>query len=177
MLLENETAAVNGAENTAHANPEEAAESQQAEALRGKVRNLEELNDALRELLERRSSDNTEVEGRVVENVKELVLPYVERLKMADLEPQLRAYVETLEANLNNIVSPFTSRLSSSLYNLTPAEIRVANLVREGKSTKEIAYMFNLSRRTIDVHRDNIRRKLGIKNKKVNLRTHLSYIQ
>ena len=142
-----------------------------------KVSNLEEVNNALRELLKRREEDKSEVEGKVVLNVKELVLPYLEKIKLFNLEPKPKAYLEVLESNLNTIVSPFASRLSSSLLNLTPTEIRVANLVKDGKSTKEIAELFNLSRRTIDVHRDNIRKKLGIKNKKANLRTHLSYVQ
>ncbi len=156
---------------------EEAILKQQAQDLLFRVRNLEEVNNALQDLLNRRDDDKSELEGNVVLNVKELVFPYIEKLKMAILDPKENAYVKVLESNLNNIISPFTSRLSSSLLNLTPTEIRVANLVKEGKSTKEIADLFNLSRRTIDVHRDNIRKKLGIKNKKINLRTHLSHMR
>jgi len=156
---------------------EETESAHHIEELHFKTRNLEEVNTALRELLKRRDEDKSELESRVIMNVKELVLPYVEKLKRADIDPQLKTCVEVLESNLSNIVSPFTSRLSSSLLNLTPTEIRVANLVKEGRSTKEIAELFNLSRRTIDVHRDNIRKKLGIKNKRANLRTHLSYMQ
>ncbi len=58
--------------------------------------------------------------------------------------------------------------------NLTPAEIQIANLIKLGKVNKEIAEIKNLSSRTIEFHRNNIRKKIGIKNKKVNLRTYLN---
>lgn len=150
---------------------------QRIDDLEFKARNFEEVNNALRELVKRRDEDKTAWEEKVLLNVRELVLPYLEKLKQGDLEPKLKTCVEVVESNLNGIVSPFTSRLSSSLLNLTPTEIRVANLVKEGRSTKEIADLFNLSHRTIDAHRDNIRKKLGIKNRRANLRTHLSYMQ
>lgn len=41
---------------------------------------------------------------------------------------------------------------------LTPCEMHVAELIREGKSSKEIAGLLKLSKRTIDWHRANIRK-------------------
>ena len=52
-------------------------------------------------------------------------------------------------------------------------EIRVANLVKEGQTNKETAEILCLSKNTIMFHRYNIRCKLGLKNKKINLRSHL----
>ncbi len=135
--------------------------------------NLEEANTALRVLLKKREEDKGDLEEKVLSNVKELVNPYLNRLKNTSLDRQQRAHLELIESNLNDIISPFLRQLSSKYLNLTPREIEVATLVKEGKATKEIAEMLNLSMNAVDFHRKNIRQKLGLKNKKANLRTHL----
>jgi DNA-binding CsgD family transcriptional regulator/PAS domain-containing protein len=134
---------------------------------------LEETNTALRVLLKAREEDKHELEEKVLVNVKELIMPYLKDLKNAGLDTRQKAYLEIVESNLNDIISPFLHQLSSKYLNLTPREIQVATLVKEGKASKEIAEMLNLSMNAVDFHRKNIRDKLGLKNKKANLRTHL----
>lgn len=141
--------------------------------VRERTSNLEEANTALRLMLRKAEEVRSELENTLLSNVKELVLPYVEKLKKSGLNDVQRAYLESLEANLNTITSPFVQGISVSFMNLTPAEIRVADMVKQGKTTKEIAEMLGMSPRTIDTHRYNIRAKLGLKKQKVNLRTHL----
>jgi DNA-binding CsgD family transcriptional regulator len=92
---------------------------------------------------------------------------------MSVLNERWKACVTIPESNLNDIPSPFSRRLSSLHLDLSPAAIEAANLVKHGKTTKKIPAFLNLSRRTIDTHRDNIQRKLGLQNKKANLRAHL----
>jgi DNA-binding CsgD family transcriptional regulator len=104
-------------------------------------------------------------------------MPYIEKLNKSRLDGSQKAYVSILESNLNDIISPFPRRLSSVYLGLTPTEVEVANLVKHGQTTKEIAEVLNLSVRTVDTHRYNMRRKLGISNKKANLRTHLLSIK
>ena len=82
-----------------------------------------------------------------------------------------------LESNLNDIVSSFAKELSSRYLELSPTEIQVATLIKDGKQTKKIADILNLSTNTIVTHRYKIRSKLGLKNKKVNLRAYLQSIQ
>ena len=81
--------------------------------------------------------------------------------------------IQILERNLAEIVLPFSRRLSSKFANLSPTEIRVASLVKQGKTNKEIAEIFHLAPRTIAFHRESIRKKLGLKNQKTNLKTYL----
>ena len=149
-------------------------ERKQAEQeLAMKTHNLQEVNTALRVLLKEREKDQRENEEKILSNVRELILPYVEKLRHSGLVAGQKACVDILEFNLNEIVSPFSSRLSSRFLSLTPTEIRIANLVKGGKSTKEMADLLNVSTRTVESHRDRIRRKLGIKNDKANLRSYL----
>ena len=137
------------------------------------TRNLEEMNTALRVLLKRRDEDKIEMEEKVLLNVKEIVNPYLEKLKKCGLNESQKAYAAILESNLNDIISPFSYRLSSRYSNLTPKEIQVADLIKQGRNTKEIGDLMCLSWKTIKTHRRNIRAKLKITNKKANLRTYL----
>jgi len=141
--------------------------------LEAKTSSLEEVNTALKVLLKRRDKDKSELEEKMLLNVRELVMNYIEKLKKSGLEDRQATWVKIMESNLNDIVSPFLHGLSSKYLKLTPMEIQVADLVKQGKTTKEIAELLNLSKGTIDTHRDNIRKKIGIKNKKINLRTQL----
>jgi PAS domain S-box-containing protein len=138
-----------------------------------KTNELGEVNTALRVLLKQRGHDQEELEERIQLNVKELVLPYLERLKQAGLVAEQSAYLNILESNLNEIVAPFLRRLTAKSRKLTPTEIQVASLVKEGKTTKDIAELLYLSSRTVEFHRNNIRKKLGLNKSKVNLRSHL----
>jgi PAS domain S-box-containing protein len=142
-----------------------------------KAGNLEELNTALKVLLKKREEDKIELEEKVLLNIKELVLPYLERIKRSGLDKSQHAYADILESHLKEIVSSFSYRLSSSYLNLTPTEINVANLVKQGKTNKEIAELLNVSTRTAAFHRERIREKLGIKNQKTNLRSYLLSIK
>jgi len=152
---------------------EEALQERQRE-LDEKSRSLEEANVALKVLLRQKEEDREEVEERILSNINDLVMPYVEKLKIAPLDARNRSCLEVLETNLKDIRTSFNGRLTSGMYNLTSKELDVANLIREGKTTKEIADLLYLSKNTIDFHRNNIRRKLGITNEKTNLRAYLS---
>ncbi|WP_372682026.1 response regulator [Desulfosarcina sp.] len=141
--------------------------------LEAQARDLEDVNAALKVLLKQREADKTELEERLVFNFRELVKPLLERLKTSGLDQRQKGFLEIVETQLNDILSPFLRGVSQGYLKLTPTEIQVANLVKHGQSTKEIASLLNLSPRTVEVNRNNIRKKIGITNKKVNLRTYL----
>lgn len=141
--------------------------------LETKTADLEEANAALKALLKRRETDNIELEEKLMHNIEELVGPFIKKLKNSNLTGQQMGYLDIIESNLEDIVSPFVRSLSSKYLMLTPTEIQVANFVKQGKTSKEAADYLNLSIRTVEVNRNNIRKKLGLTNKKVNLRTYL----
>lgn len=136
-------------------------------------RNLEEANIALRVLLKQMREKEREDKENILSNMKQLVIPYFARLKKIGLSSEQMTLAEILETNLNSIASPLTSRLSSSYLNLTPMEIRIAHLVRDGLTNKEIADLLGTTLNTISSHRYRIRTKLGLKNKGTNLRSYL----
>jgi len=138
-----------------------------------RTRSLEDTNTALKVLLKKRDDDKKELEEKMLFNVRELVMPYITKLIESNLKERQQVYLEIIKSNLDNIINPFIQRMSFEMLKLTPAEIQVANLIKQGKSSKVIADVLNLSPRTIDFHRDNIRKKFNLNNKKINLRTYL----
>jgi PAS domain S-box-containing protein len=139
-----------------------------------KSQNLEELNTALRVLLKQREQDREELEEKVLSNVKEFVLPYVEKVRTGKVDVKSTAYLDILESNLKDIIAPFSRKLSAKYMDLTPKEISIANLIKEGKTSKEIADIMNVSKSAIDIHRYRLRNKLGLNNQKANLKSHLA---
>ncbi len=132
---------------------------------------LEEANTALRVLLKQSSEAKHELEEKVLANMKSLVDPFLDELAMKLAGRSEEVYVNIIRANLEKITSSFTQHLSARFKDLTPREIQIANLIRQGRTNKEMAQLLNLSVRTVEFYRDNLRQKLKIKNKKTNLRS------
>ncbi|MRR15844.1 MAG: PAS domain S-box protein [Deltaproteobacteria bacterium] len=132
-----------------------------------KGQSLQELNIALKVLLQQREEDKKIMEERFVTNIKNLVLPYVEQMKKKIPDAGQRSYLEIIEAHLNEITTPLLHHLQQ--FDFTPQEVRVATLVKQGMSTKEIAEILGIAGGSVDVHRRHIRKKLGLTNAKANL--------
>jgi PAS domain S-box-containing protein len=143
------------------------------EDLQAQSQHLEEVNTALRVLLKQRETDKNDLQQNLLYNVKELVAPYLSQLNKTALNTRQQTLIRILESNLDNIVSPFITRLSSRYVKFTPMEIRVANLIKEGKTNKEIGELLSISKNTVLFHRHHIRRKLKITKTSQNLRSKL----
>jgi len=141
--------------------------------LNAKTRRLEEFNAALKVLLKQREEDRRELEESILHNVKSLIAPYLEKLRKSRLSEDQMTYLTILESHIEELTSPFTKRLSQKYLGLTSLEIQAANLIKEGKTSKEIAETLCVSENTVSSHRFHIRTKLGLRNKKVNLRSYL----
>jgi len=139
-----------------------------------RTRELEEANAALKVLLRRVEGAKAEFEEQVLANVNELILPYLQKLRRRTTDERAQAYLEILESNIEEMTAPFGSHLSAKFARLTPTEMEVAKLIMQGKTTKMIANIMNTATSTVDFHRNNIRKKIGIGSRGVNLRTYLS---
>jgi DNA-binding CsgD family transcriptional regulator len=142
-------------------------------SLERESRRLKEANIALKVLLKQRTEDRREMEKKVLSNVRRLVFPYMAKLKKTPLSPTQSSLLQIAEKNLQNVISPFLQTLSAHYPALTPRETDIVNLVKEGKTAKEIAELLNSSVRSVEFHKNNIRQKLGLRNQKTGLRSHL----
>jgi DNA-binding CsgD family transcriptional regulator/PAS domain-containing protein len=146
-------------------------------ALRRQATILDERNAALKVLLEQREQDQRELEQRIVSNVDQLIEPTLERLSRSFRHRPERLELDALRANLREIVGPFGQRLAeggASGPALTRREREVADLVRHGRTSAEIAAALHVSTAAVAFHRANIRRKLGIPKRGPRLATHLA---
>jgi len=135
---------------------------------------LVEVNSALKVFLRQREQDRTDTEETMAANLKFMVLPYFNKLKRSGINVQQQEWISLIDENLKKVSSPFIKQLSSKYTALTPKELQVAEQIRSGKSSKEIAEMMGISVRTVDVLRYAVRKKLGLNKKKANLQSLLS---
>ncbi|MFH0784273.1 MAG: response regulator [Pseudomonadota bacterium] len=135
---------------------------------------LSEANIALTVLLKKRDEDRTILGEKILSNTSALVEPFLDKLRESKLTEQQIVLVDILSANISELTSPFVRKFSTQMIRLTPAEMQVANLVKLGKRTKEIAAILHLSPGTISIYRKNIRKKLELTHQKTNLQTTLS---
>ncbi|UCG39353.1 MAG: helix-turn-helix transcriptional regulator, partial [bacterium] len=133
---------------------------------------LQETNTALRTLTARIEEEKREVFRDIRDNVEKVLMPILHELYMVVPKSQ-RKFVELLRDNMDEITSPFVSRLSNQFQSLTPTEIQICNMIKSGLRTKEIAELRGISPSTVHRHRERIRHKLAITNSDVNLATFL----
>jgi len=134
---------------------------------------LEEANTTLKVLLRERDSERRELEERVASNINELVRPHLSKLCAANLGERRQALVDAIGRGLEDITSPLSRRFIMECSHLTPMETQVAGLIRQGRTTKEISDLMGVASSTVDYHRFNIRRKLDLTNRRINLQSYL----
>ncbi len=138
-----------------------------------KTAELEDVNTLLNVLLKKREEENQAMAKKVLANYQALVEPFFDNLNKSLLDETQKSLLYIIEANFKVVLSPFSKQLSDPLSRLTPAEMRIAVLVRQGMTNQEIAQTLNISVRTTETHRACIRKKLGLTNRKINLETYL----
>jgi len=141
--------------------------------LRQKNKSLEDANTALNVLMKKVEEQRLSIEDTLRNNINKIALPYLQKAKEKSKDKAAAESLRLLEESLNSIFAPFAHDLTSNLPHLTSTEIDVANLIVQGKRTKEIADVLSVTPKAIEVHRNNLRRKFGLTNQKAGLRTHL----
>lgn len=147
--------------------------AERTKELEDKTKNLQEVNTTLNVLLQKREEDKKILEENLVANIGSLVLPYLEQLKKNNLDMQQQFCLNTIEKNLDEIVSPLLKNIQQ--FNLTPREIQIAYFIKDGKTTKEIATALGIVEGSIATHRKNIRKKLGM-DRTSNLQSQLRFL-
>lgn len=151
---------------------------QEAEtALAAKAEDLLGTNQALQQMVKKNEEDRKEIEQKVLFAIHEMVEPYLDRLEKTPLADTQESFLKIIRTNLQEIAAPFLKELGHKYFRLSPAEINIANLIRQGVSTRDIAEQLKMTKRTVDFHRDRIREKIGIKNTKANLRAVLQDLE
>ena len=141
--------------------------------LRLKAENLKEVNIALKVLLDQREDEKNRQVESITSTLEKLVSPHLKRLSSTRLDKEQTNLLSIIQSNLKEIASPFAGRLNSLEDKLSPAEFEAADLLRQGKTSEEIAEILHISVHTVSAHRRGIRRKLGLLNKRVNLKSYL----
>ncbi len=137
---------------------------------------IEEMNSALKVLLNRGEQIKAHIEESVMCNVKEIITPCIEKLQKSRLDSKQRTWLDVIEASVNDIVSPFIKKVLSRYSSLTPTEIQIATLIQEGWTGQQIADAMGVSVNTIRFHKANLRKKFGLRHKKTNLQSYLHSI-
>jgi PAS domain S-box-containing protein len=139
-----------------------------------KTNEIQDVHVALKVLLTKMGKDKFKIEQTIAEKIEKYIAPYLEKLQQSRLNVQQRIVLDTLTTNLQDLTAQITPAGSSLMNKLTPTEFQVANFVKHGKSTKEIAEVMHLSPGTISIHRKSIRKKLGISQQGINLQVYLN---
>lgn len=127
---------------------------------------LEDKNIALKEILAQIEIEKKQIQDNILANIHNVVIPNLEKIR---LKGNAHQYVDLVKRNLKDITSSFGRKIAGGSVRLTSREIEICNMVRNGLASKEIASLLVISPVTIERHRANIRKKLGISSKEINL--------
>ncbi|AGF77955.1 PAS domain S-box [Desulfocapsa sulfexigens DSM 10523] len=144
------------------------------EEIRVKSKEVQEANIALRVLVDQQKNIVEQTGQNLLANLRHTVLPYVELLSRTDLDDISREYLQLITVHLQEITNSFVKTLGDPSIGLSPKELLVADLVKQGKSSADISRLLGLTQRTVEVYRNIIRKKLRISGKKINLQRYLN---
>ncbi len=135
---------------------------------------LQEIDTTIRVIADAWGSEKVAIFSRIEKHVHANIMPYIEMLKASRKGLDDNTYLRIIEENLKNLNPMYTVAMPDACESFTASENHVIQLIRQGKSSKEIAKKLNVSTKAVSFHRSNIRRKLNLVNKKISLATYLN---
>ena len=143
---------------------------QSKQALAEKEIALDRKAVAFSEVLEQVEVEKDKLKERISANLQEVVLPLLKKLRLTETLPE---YVDMLENHLQEISNTFGLSVAKIATHLSPREVEISSMVQRGMHSKQIAQLLNISYETVEKHRRNIRKKVGISGTRTNLTTFL----
>ena len=140
------------------------------ELLEEKQTTLQHKNVALAELIDQIEIEKSLLKDQISTNIREVIYPILERMKSTGVENQ---YLDLIKRSIDDIAGRFGIELSEMAPRLSPRELEITTLIHSGLTSKQIATFLGLSYETVEKHRRNIRKKIGITGKKINLASYL----
>jgi PAS domain S-box-containing protein len=142
-------------------------------AMREQTKILEQKNLALGEIIAQIEIEKNKIKSEINTNVQRVIIPTLEKM---NIENDKETYKKLLEHHLTKITSGYGSKITNHSYKLSPRELEICNLIKANLTSKDISQLLNISVKTVDKHRRNIRKKLELSNKDINLASALSEI-
>jgi len=139
--------------------------------LRKSEKDLKDKNIVLKELLIQIESEKKQTKDDIMSNVENLIMPSIEKLR---LKGGSKKQIDQLQKTIEDLTSSFGRKIADNRKKLSPREVEVCNMVKNGLANKEIADLLNIAVHTIEAHRRMARKKLGLANKDINLNTYLN---
>ncbi len=149
------------------------AEKEAARILEEQKISLEQKNMALREMIMQIEIEKNRVKDDVSANINQFLIPTLQKMRMKGASQK---YVGLVENQLKFMTSSFGRKITKPEFKLTPREIELCDMIKGGLTSKEISSLLNISLQTVEKHRKNIRLKLGLSRKDINLTTYLQKI-
>ncbi len=141
--------------------------------LEQKKKEAEDANIALTVMLDQHTRTKEGIEEQISVKLQELVNPYLDLLRQSANSDQQTETIRIITAHINAITHQFSPQARKIMLKLSPRETMIADLVRQGKTSKDISEILHIGLRTVETYRNNLRKKIGLNKKKISLRTYL----
>ena len=152
--------------------------SRQEELLRHKSelekvnKELLETNTAISILARNIDKNRQETENTIVKTISSSIMPIIEDLRKTNTVGSIHSGLDILATHVQKLSCDLIGDMNIMAC-LTPTEVRVATMIKNGLTSQDIAEKLYITLHTTKTHRRNIRKKLNVQNSSINLASYL----